>query len=141
MCELQDFSTIECEGGEEADDEDNSRPYQDLKLNEGKPIVHSIPEAPDVEWSGFIVADSMYCFVKNKQLSAGSRECLASLMDEAESLNCRYLVIFFKKDLPQSELHQIMRTFQFVGFSLLPPKHQLIPKVNTQYCFMAYSVQ
>ena len=35
MCELQDFSTIECEGGEEADDEDNSRPYQDLKVSNG----------------------------------------------------------------------------------------------------------
>ena len=33
MCELQDFSSIDCEGGEEADDEDNSRPYQDMKVS------------------------------------------------------------------------------------------------------------
>ena len=103
-------------------------------------VSHSIPEAPGVLWRGCLMGDRVYIHVRCGQLTAGSKECLACLMDEAESRSCAFILIFFDRGLPLDQVKQIMRTFQFIGFQNLPPNSPLVPNQATKYHFMVYSI-
>lgn len=135
----------ECEGGEDSD-EDDSKPYSLLGLMEhGKPVSHTIPEAPDVEWKGRLIHGHLYIHVTKGQLAAGSRECLVSLIDEAEAWGCGYVIIFFSKSTTSSnnkETSLILQTFKMVGFELLKPSMSLLPQTPLAdgFHFMAYQI-
>ncbi|XP_025081917.1 LOW QUALITY PROTEIN: ornithine decarboxylase antizyme 1-like [Pomacea canaliculata] len=93
----------------------------------------------EVVWETILVDNSrLYVEVPHGILPEGSRESLITLLEYAEEqLKCTHVILCFKKNRPDRS--SLLRVFNFFGFTILPPGHQLVPKTE-DLIFMAYVI-
>lgn len=92
-------------------------------------------------WETVLIGTKLYIQVPSTLLPDGSREAFITLLEYAEEvLHCTDIVVCLKKDRPDRP--QLVRTFMYLGFSVLPPGHSLIPhSTDSINLYMRYSVE
>ena len=63
---------------------------------------------------------------------------MALLEFAEEELRCSHVILALAKD--RADRADVVRTFMFLGFSVLPPGHQLVP-ANSANLFLACSLE
>ncbi|CAD1471908.1 unnamed protein product, partial [Heterotrigona itama] len=115
-----------------------------------------LTESTSVEWETVVWRRCLYIRVPSCLLPEGSKEGFVSLLEYAEeTLRCKNIIICLRKDrtdrgtcrqpfFESNEndykekdfssktlccygLAMLVRTFMFLGFSVLPPTHSLVP--------------
>lgn len=77
-----------------------------------------------VVWQAMLYSKSLY-LKPGESLPDGSKEAFVSLLEYAEEfLKCQHIFVCFRKPAVTKAL---IRTFMFLGFTLLPPKHPKSP--------------
>lgn len=100
-----------------------------------------LTENIEVSWETVLWQHRLYIQVPSYLLPEGSKEGFVSLLEYAEEvLKCTHIIVCLKKDRNDRAL--LVRTFMFLGFTTLPPGHQLIPS-TTDSCnlYMLYSIE
>ncbi|KAF6203711.1 hypothetical protein GE061_002044 [Apolygus lucorum] len=92
-------------------------------------------------WETVLIGSKLYIQVPQTLLPDGSREAFITLLEYAEEvLHCTDIIVCLKKDRPDRP--QLVRTFMYLGFSVLPPGHALIPNsMDTINLYMRYAVE
>ncbi|XP_060536307.1 ornithine decarboxylase antizyme 2 [Cylas formicarius] len=77
-------------------------------------------------WDAVLRGQTLYVTPPPHLLLEGSREAFISLLEAAEDqLKCKYVIVVFSSDQP--ERATLVRTFMFLGFSVLSPNSPLLP--------------
>ncbi|XP_043524685.1 ornithine decarboxylase antizyme 1 [Frieseomelitta varia] len=85
-----------------------------------------LTESTSVEWETVVWRRCLYIRVPSCLLPEGSKEGFVSLLEYAEeTLRCKNIIICLRKD--RTDRAMLVRTFMFLGFSVLPPTHSLVP--------------
>jgi len=89
-----------------------------------------------VVWQAMLNGGSLY-LKPGESLPDGSKEAFVALLEYAEDyLKCQQIFVCFRKIAVTKAL---IRTFMFLGFTLLPPQH---PKAPTEdYVSLLYTVE
>jgi len=94
----------------------------------------------EVRWDTTLLNQSLYLELAPGILPDGSKESLVTLLEYAEEkLKCKNVVICFDK--ANSDRVSLLRVFNFFGFQMLPPHHQLVTKPFSDLIFMAYTIE
>lgn len=95
----------------------------------------------EVSWETVLWQHRLYIQVPSYLVPEGSKEGFVSLLEYAEEvLKCTHIIVCFKKERNDRAL--LVRTFMFLGFTTLPPGHQLIPSTtDTCNLYMLYSIE
>lgn len=73
-----------------------------------------------VEWQAKLHADNLY-LTPGESLPDGSKDAFVALLEYAEEiLKCQHIIVCFRKSAVTKAL---IRTFMFLGLTLLPPDH------------------
>ncbi|XP_050296343.1 ornithine decarboxylase antizyme 2 [Anthonomus grandis grandis] len=76
-------------------------------------------------WDAVLLGDTLYVATP-QHLAEGSREAFVALLEAAEDqLKCKNVVVVFSED--RADRANLVRTFMFLGFSLLNPTSTLAP--------------
>ncbi|XP_014230882.1 ornithine decarboxylase antizyme 1, partial [Trichogramma pretiosum] len=114
-----------------------------LKTNESLRLTFNLQltESTSVEWETVVWRGCMYIRVPSCLLPEGSKEGFVSLLEYAEeTLHCTNIVLCLRKD--RSDRAMLVRTFMFLGFSVLPPDHQLVPPgSDSGNLYMLYAIE
>ncbi|XP_043472501.1 ornithine decarboxylase antizyme 1, partial [Leptopilina heterotoma] len=114
-----------------------------LKANESLRLTFALQltESTSVEWETLIWRKCLYIRVPSCLLPEGSKEGFVSLLEYAEeTLHCTSIVVCLRKD--RSDRAMLVRTFMFLGFSVLPPNHALVPPgSDAGNLYMLYAVE
>lgn len=91
-------------------------------------------------WETLVVGRKLFVEVPKFILPDGSKESFVRLLEFAEDeLKCSHVIVFFKKDRPDRA--SLVRVFMFLGFSVLPPAHSLIPaSASAEMMYLACEV-
>ena len=130
-----------------------------------------LTESTSVEWETLIWRKCLYIRVPSCLLPEGSKEGFVSLLEYAEeTLHCTNIVVCLRKDRSDRgtcrfsffefdeshcddtslsskslccyRLAMLVRTFMFLGFSVLPPNHALVPPgSDAGNLYMLYAVE
>jgi hypothetical protein len=93
-----------------------------------------------VSWEATLVSDSLYVELPAGILPEGSKESLVTLLEYAEEkLKCKHVVCCFNKS--RVDRVSLLRVFNFFGFQILPPSHQLVVSPSQDLLFMAYTIE
>jgi hypothetical protein len=93
-----------------------------------------------VSWETTLVDDSLYVELPAGILPEGSKESLVTLLEYAEEkLKCKHVVCCFTKS--RVDRVSLLRVFNFFGFQILPPGHQLVVSPSQDLMFMAYTIE
>ncbi|CAD6202031.1 GSCOCG00002910001-RA-CDS [Cotesia congregata] len=123
-----------------------------VKTNESVRLVFTLhlTETTSVEWETIIWRGTLYIRVPSCLLPEGSKEGFVSLLEYAEeTLHCSNVVICLRKDRTDRgnfvysflKLAMLVRTFMFLGFTVLPPNHSLVPpNCDPGNLYMLYTV-
>lgn len=85
-----------------------------------------LTESTSVEWETVVWRNCLYIRVPSCLLPEGSKEGFVSLLEYAEeTLRLRNVIVCLRKD--RSDRAMLVRTFMFLGFTILPPTHSLVP--------------
>jgi len=97
-------------------------------------------EEHDVEWEAILWKENLYIHIPNGISLDNSKEAFISLLEFAEEeLQCMRVTVYFNKN--RSDKNALMRLFSFIGFSVLPPNHNLTPdNASEEMIYMAYSI-
>ncbi|KAH0553581.1 hypothetical protein KQX54_002466 [Cotesia glomerata] len=113
-----------------------------VKTNESVRLVFTLhlTETTSVEWETIIWRGTLYIRVPSCLLPEGSKEGFVSLLEYAEeTLHCSNVVICLRKD--RTDRAMLVRTFMFLGFTVLPPNHSLVPpNCDPGNLYMLYTV-
>lgn len=95
-------------------------------------------ECMEVTWETALLGDKLYVELPGGILPEGSKESLVTLLEYAEDkLKCSYVILCFKKS--RSDRTNLLRVFNFLGFSVVPPGDPLVPKVE-ELLYMVYVI-
>lgn len=114
-----------------------------LKINESLSLTFNLQltESTSAEWETIVWQGCLYIRVPNCLLPEGSKEGFVSLLEYAEeTLHCTNIVVCLRKD--RTDRAMLVRTFMFLGFSVLPPNHSLVPPgSDTDNLYMLYAIE
>ncbi|XP_066143857.1 LOW QUALITY PROTEIN: ornithine decarboxylase antizyme 2 [Euwallacea fornicatus] len=91
------------------------------------PGAGSPPRTPasSQPWDAVLRGDTLYV-TPPPHLGEGSREAFVALLEAAEDqLRCKHVIVVFPAD--RGDKANLVRTFKFLGFSMLSPTHSLVP--------------
>lgn len=114
-----------------------------VKLSRQQPtrlaFVLELTATRDWRWEGVLWRGRLYLEVPSRLVQTGSKEGFVALLEYAEEeLQCSHVVLALSKERPDRA--DVVRTFMFLGFSVLPPGHELIP-ANSHNLFLACSLE
>jgi len=114
-----------------------------LKISRQEParvaFVLELTATRDWRWEGILWRSRLYLEVPQRLAQTGSKEGFVALLEFAEEeLQCHHVILALGKD--RSDRNDVVRTFMFLGFSVLPPGHQLVP-ANSHNLFLACSLE
>jgi ornithine decarboxylase antizyme 1 len=97
-------------------------------------------EGKDVEWDAIIWKETLFIHIPNGISLDNSKEAFISLLEFAEEeLECMRVTVYFDKN--RSDRNVLVRLFNFIGFSVLPPNHSFAPAdASEDMLYMAYSI-
>ncbi|KAL1502191.1 hypothetical protein ABEB36_007369 [Hypothenemus hampei] len=88
----------------------------------GSPPRNPVSSQP---WDAVLRGDALYV-APPPHLAEGSREAFVALLEAAEDqLKCKHVVVVFPSD--RADRPNLVRTFKFLGFSVLNPTSPLVP--------------
>lgn len=90
-----------------------------------------------VKWNTAVKGGRMFIQLPDDPLHECSRDSLVELLDVAEGF-CSEAVIFFSKQ--REDVKQLIRTFKFLGFNILPPSCHWLPKSQESF-FLGYNLE
>lgn len=99
--------------------------------------VHvKVSETVSFDWETILAGRKLFVEVPKYILPDGSKESFVRLLEYAEDeLKCSHVIVCFKKDRPDRA--SLIRVFMFLGFTVLPPGHQLVPKPSSDVIYLA----
>ncbi|XP_022099838.1 ornithine decarboxylase antizyme 1-like [Acanthaster planci] len=101
-------------------------------------FVHPLTDNRKLVWETALWKNRLYIQLPNDLAEQGSRDSLVALLDAAEEhLGCTQVIIGLPRDI--MDRAQLIRTFKFMGFVLLPPGHPESPG-SPDFLFMAYDI-
>lgn len=102
-------------------------------------VLH-LTEKIEAVWDTLLYQKRLYIQVPTTLLPDGSKEAFIALLEYAEeTLNCTDIIVCLKKD--RADRPQLVRTFMFLGFTVLPPGHHLLLSSNdTINLYMRYPI-
>jgi len=114
-----------------------------VKLSHQQPtrlvFVMELTASRDWRWEGALWRGRLYLEVPTRLVQTGSKEGFVALLEYAEEeLLCSHVILALAKD--RQDRHDVVRTFMFLGFSVLAPGHELIP-TNSNNLFLACSLE
>ncbi|CAG5116685.1 unnamed protein product [Candidula unifasciata] len=93
-----------------------------------------------VSWETRLLNDVLYVELPAGILPEGSKESLVTLLEYAEEkLKCKHVVCCLNKNRPDRV--SLLRVFNFFGFQILPPGHQLVVSPCQDLLYMAYTIE
>ncbi|XP_018307978.1 ornithine decarboxylase antizyme 1 [Mycetomoellerius zeteki] len=100
-----------------------------------------LTESTSVEWETVAWRRCLYIRVPSCLLPEGSKEGFVSLLEYAEeTLRCTNIIVCLRKD--RSDRAMLVRTFMFLGFTVLPPTHALVPPgSDAGNLYMLYAIE
>jgi len=100
----------------------------------------SLLEGHQVKWEAIIWRENLFIHVPNGISLDNSKEAFISLLEFAEEeLQCMTVTVYFDKN--RSDRSVLVRLFNFIGFSMLPPNHSLaLADASEDMLYMAYSI-
>jgi len=85
----------------------------------------NLTEQLSVQWETLLMKKHLYIQVPTTMIS--TKEGFISILEYAEEvLHCSEIVVCVKKD--RADRAQMIKTFMFLGFTVLTPGHELIPR-------------
>lgn len=97
-------------------------------------------QSVQVTWETTLIGNCLYVTVPSGILPEGSKESLVTLLEYAEEkLNCSHVVLFFSKK--RTDRVALLRVFNFFGFHILPPGHELAISTAPELLFMVYTIE
>lgn len=114
-----------------------------IKTSRQQPVrlafVLALTATRDWRWEGVLWRGRLYLEVPTRLVQTGSKEGFVALLEFAEEeLQCSHVILALAKD--RADRADVVRTFMFLGFSVLPPGHQLVP-ANSVNLFLACSLE
>uniref|UniRef100_T1HP42 Ornithine decarboxylase antizyme n=2 Tax=Rhodnius TaxID=13248 RepID=T1HP42_RHOPR len=99
-----------------------------------------LTEQTEAIWDTLLIGKRLYIQVRPSFFPDGSKEAFITLLEYAEEvLKCTDIIVCLKKDRPDRA--QLVRTFMYLGFSILPPGHELLPHNNdTLNLYMRHAI-
>jgi len=89
-----------------------------------------------IEWNAIMMGRCLF-LKPGESLPDGSKGAFVALLEYAEEyLNCSHIYVVFKKN---SVPRAMVRTFQFLGFSLVRPSDERAPP-SSQFLSLVYAV-
>lgn len=102
-------------------------------------FVLELTATRDWRWEGVLWRGRLYLEVPSRLVQTGSKEGFVALLEYAEEeLQCSHVILALSKE--RADRADVIRTFMFLGFSILPPGHQLVP-ANSNNLFLACSLE
>ncbi|XP_037574369.1 ornithine decarboxylase antizyme 1-like [Dermacentor silvarum] len=100
-----------------------------------------LTEQTEVNWETVLCQGRLYVQLPSCVLPDGSREAFVTLLEFAEEqLGCTHVLVLFNKD--RTDRAGIMRTFMFLGFTVLAPGHPLVPPSTSEgLLYMVYAIE
>lgn len=100
-----------------------------------------LTESTSVEWETVVWRNCLYIRVPSCLLPEGSKEGFVSLLEYAEeTLHFTNIIVCLRKD--KSDRAMLVRTFMFLGFTVLPPNHALVPQISDPgNLYMLYAIE
>jgi ornithine decarboxylase antizyme 1 len=93
-----------------------------------------------VSWETTLVNNVLYVELPSGILPEGSKNSLVTLLEYAEEkLKCKHVVCCFNKN--RADRVSLLRVFNFFGFHILPPGHQLVVSPSQDLLLMAYTIE
>lgn len=104
-------------------------------------FILRLTEQTEAVWETLLFDKKLYIQVPTSLLPDGSKEGFVTLLEYAEEeLHCTDIIVCLKKD--RTDRQQLVRTFMFLGFTVLPPGHGLLPNpLDTINLYMRYSIE
>ena len=102
-------------------------------------FVLELTATRDWRWEGVLWRRRLYLEVPSRLVQTGSKEGFIALLEYAEEeLQCSHVILALAKE--RADRQDVVRTFMFLGFSILSPGHELIP-INSHNLFLACSLE
>ncbi|XP_014240070.1 ornithine decarboxylase antizyme 1 [Cimex lectularius] len=100
-----------------------------------------LTEQTEAVWDTLLLGTRLYIQVPQSLLPDGSKEAFITLLEYAEEvLKCTDIIVCLKKD--RADRAQLVRTFMYLGFAILPPGHELLLNSNdTINLYMRYAIE
>ncbi|XP_018407174.1 PREDICTED: ornithine decarboxylase antizyme 1, partial [Cyphomyrmex costatus] len=104
-------------------------------------FVLRLTRITSVEWETVVWHRCLYIRVPVYFLPEGSKDAFLSLLEYAEDpLHCTHVIVCLRKD--RSDRGILVRTFMFLGFTVLPPTHAMIPPgSDAGSLYMLYTIE
>lgn len=94
-------------------------------------------ERTAVVWDAVFLKDSLY-LKPGDALPDGSKEAFVALLEYTEEyLRCKQIFVCFNKEVIDKAA--LIRTFMFLGFSVVPANHPMAPQGN--YFSLVYTIE
>jgi len=99
--------------------------------------VHvAVSDTVSFDWETILIGRRLFVEVPKFILPDGSKESFVRLLEFAEDeLKCSHVIVCFKKDRPDRA--SLIRVFMFLGFTVLPPGHPLVPMQTGDVIYLA----
>ncbi|XP_072021035.1 ornithine decarboxylase antizyme 1-like [Amphiura filiformis] len=95
---------------------------------------HQLTDNLLVKWDTGWLDKRLYVQIPDDVLVQGSRDSLVAMLDAAEeNLGCEHVILCFKRN--RLDRAQLIKTFQYMGFTPIAPGHPKVPKAE-EYFFM-----
>ncbi|XP_018327008.2 ornithine decarboxylase antizyme 1 [Agrilus planipennis] len=92
----------------------------------GPPLLRLTFRTARQPWDAVLRGRTLFVALPPDMLPEGSREAFVALLEAAEEqLKCHHVVVVFGKD--RVDRATLIRTFMFLGFSILSPTSPLVP--------------
>jgi len=97
-------------------------------------------EQQDVIWDAILWREVLFIRIPSGISLDNSKEAFISLLEFAEEeLQCKQVTVYFDKN--RNDRPILVRLFNFIGFSILPPNHSSSPNdASEDLLYMAYSI-
>jgi ornithine decarboxylase antizyme 1 len=95
-----------------------------------------VSDTVSFNWETILFERRLFVEVPKHILPEGSKESFVRLLEFAEDeLKCSHVIVCFKKDRPDRA--SLIRVFMFLGFTVLPPGHPLVPRQTGDVMYLA----